>query len=105
MRMAVLVASLVLWVVVGLVSIARAQRNEVPISTQLYVDRAVHGQAERTATALAQIRQDVAISSKAATDAATEVRDMKLAVWGFGGTALLSLFLQVVEIRRRKQEQ
>lgn len=100
MRIGVLVASMLVWAVVGSVAIVRAQR-EVPLSTRLYVI----GEMNERDRAIAQIRQDVALISKTAADTAAKVRDMELAVWGCAGTVLLNLFMQVIEIRKRKREQ
>lgn len=99
MRAVVLVALFAIWCVVGAVALARAQRNEVPLSTQLYVDRQMSTRDRDIAT----IRQDVAVISDTATRAANEVREMRMALWGCAGTILISLFMQVIEIRRRKQ--
>ena len=99
MRAVILRALISLWVVaLAIVAHAQRSRDEVPVATQLYVDRQIAGQAG----AIAQIRQDVAIISETANRAAAEVKEMRLAVWGGVGTMLVSLFLQVVEIRRRR---
>lgn len=93
------------WLLVACLAVIADAQRDVPLSTQLYVERAVSAQAASTASSLAQIRQDVALIADKAERAASEVREMRMAVWGCAGTILISLFMQVMEIRKRKQQE
>jgi hypothetical protein len=94
------------WLVVAATAmVASAQRSarpgspdDVPLATRFLVAE----ESAKHAEALAQIETKLALVNKTANDALDEVREMRRAVWGCAATILVSLFLQLAQLKKAK---
>lgn len=89
------------WILASIAALS-AQRyratDDVPLSTQLAIER----ERNSNAAAIADIRQNLAVVTKIANDAKDEIHEMRVAVWGCAGTILISLFMQLAQMRKGK---
>ncbi len=83
------------WMVITALA-QRPSRDEVSPATQLLINQV----SNANAVALSDLRGDLAMVRQTASDAREEVREMRKAIWGMAGTILISLLMQVAQIRK-----
>lgn len=94
-----ILSSLIVLLSSWMVLTAMAQRPREDIvspATQLMIERESNAQS----SALGKVREDLSQVRLIASDARDEVREMRRAVWGMAATILISLLLQVAQIRK-----
>lgn len=88
------------WLLLAVTDAAAQQGREtgINIATQAAIDRAISANTN----AITEIRGDIRQIAYVANDAREEVRSMRNAVIGMAGTILVSLFMQLAQLRKQK---
>lgn len=102
-RVGVLIVMSVLvsgWLLLAVTDATAQQLKEegINVATQAAIDRAT----SVNANAITEIRGDLRQIAYVANDAREEVRAMRNAVIGMAGTILVSLFMQLAQLRKQK---
>ncbi len=99
-HLVVLMAFLLGWMIASVAVQAQRSKEDEAVSpaTQLMI---VQASSANTA-AIATISAELGLVRQMSNDARDEVREMRHAVWGMAGTILLSLLMQVAQIRKGK---
>lgn len=98
-QIVVLFAILAGWLVASVsVEAQRPPDETVNAATQLMIVQA----SSANAVAIAGINAELGLVRQIATDARDEVREMRHAIWAMAGTILLSLLMQVAQMRKGK---
>ena len=74
----------------------RPREDTVNWATELRINQV----SSANAIAMSELRGDLAVVRQTASDARDEVREMRRAVWAMAGTILISLLMQVAQIRK-----
>jgi hypothetical protein len=95
-RVVILTSLIVVFVSWMVVTAFAQRRDDVSPATQLLITQV----SNANAVAISDLRGDLSVVRQTASDARDEVREMRRAVWAMAGTILISLLMQVAQIRK-----
>lgn len=100
-RIGILVSLIVIlgsWMVLTAMVQRPRESDSVPIATQRAIDQASNANDK----SITEVRGELKLIMSIATDARNEVREMRNALFGIAGILIVSLLLQVAQIRKSR---